>query len=289
MLKQRVITAVVLAALFIAGLFLLTPFYFSILIAVLLCQGAWEWTGLMKMAGFYQRVICYIVFMLLLLATWYFLHNNPELAPAIFIAAASWWVFAFILVMIYPRGVAIWDITIVKGLMGAMILLPTWAALICLQASESFGPGYVLFLIVLISAADIGAYFSGRLWGKTKLAPNVSPGKTIEGVAGGFVAVVFCAVLGAYLLDVTEDLANGSVTVFITFIILSLITAIFSILGDLTESMVKRQAGVKDSGTILPGHGGLLDRIDSATAAAPIFVLGLWGWFGLSMDLSRVG
>jgi phosphatidate cytidylyltransferase len=130
------------------------------------------------------------------------------------------------------------------------------------------GPWLVLYLVFMNSTADSAAYFVGKRFGSRQLASNVSPGKSLEGVAGGLLAVASLAIVVALLADFVRPLG---------FVVLSLITALVSMLGDLTESVAKRRAGLKDSGSIVPGHGGILDRIDSITAAAPIFVLGcLW-------------
>jgi phosphatidate cytidylyltransferase len=151
---------------------------------------------------------------------------------------------------------------------GVLALAPCWAALVLLHNSDPSGPGIVLFLLVLVSAADTGAYFAGHRFGRRKLAPNVSPGKTVEGVWGGLGAAALAALLGALVLRI-QGLQ------LLPFLLLCLITVLASVLGDLFESMMKRQHGVKDSGQLLPGHGGLLDRIDSLTAAAPVFGLGM--------------
>jgi phosphatidate cytidylyltransferase len=137
-----------------------------------------------------------------------------------------------------------------------------------LRSLPEFGAGYVLFLLIMIAAADTGAYFSGRLWGRHKLAPQISPGKTWEGVLGAIAATLVIALSGALWFQV-EPLY------WMMFVGICLLTVLFSIIGDLFESMIKRQKGVKDSGNLLPGHGGVLDRIDSLTAAAPLFLLGL--------------
>jgi phosphatidate cytidylyltransferase len=151
-----------------------------------------------------------------------------------------------------------------------VVLIAPWVAFMGLRSE--FGPGYVLFLFLLVWAADVGAYFAGRRWGQHKLAPAISPGKTWEGVAGASAATLILALLGAALLDESVRWP--------TFVVVCLITAGFSIAGDLFESMIKRQCGVKDSGSLLPGHGGVLDRVDSLTAAAPVFLLGLYGISG---------
>lgn len=282
MLKQRVITASVLALLFGWGTFGLSPMHFSLLVGVVLSQGAWEWTGLMQLSHIGLRLVYCVCFLALLAVLWQLLHGYPELIAAILICSTLWWVVGLLFVLNYPKRMEFWVSPLIKGLIGLIILLPVWAALICIQASGRFGPGYVLLLVFIIWAADTGAYFGGRLWGKTKLAPRVSPGKTWEGVAGGMATVAIITLIGIFLLG----LKDKSLGFYVIFLMLSLVTAVFSIIGDLVESMVKRQVGVKDSGKILPGHGGALDRIDSATAAAPVFALGLWAWLDLSLDLS---
>jgi phosphatidate cytidylyltransferase len=148
--------------------------------------------------------------------------------------------------------------------------VPAFAALARLQiATQGFarGPQIVLWLVLLVIASDIGAYFAGRNWGRLKLAPRVSPGKTWEGALGGLLMVALVAWGGAAYFDLPT----------LPMVAFGCAVGIFSIIGDLTESMFKRAAGLKDSGALLPGHGGLLDRIDSVTAAAPLYALGLFG------------
>ncbi len=144
-------------------------------------------------------------------------------------------------------------------LVGIMVFVPCFVGLIEIQ--EKFGARFLLYLLMIVCAADIGAYFSGRLWGKHSLAPQISPKKTLEGVLGG----LLLALLVAVICDAHS----------VSFLMLVVVTCLWSVIGDLFESMLKRQAGVKDSGKLLPGHGGMYDRIDSLTAAIPIFVLGL--------------
>jgi phosphatidate cytidylyltransferase len=134
---------------------------------------------------------------------------------------------------------------------------------------DEFGPGYVLFLFLLIWVADIGAYFAGRRWGRRKLALAISPGKTWEGAVGAGAAALAFALAGAAALGLGSRWPG--------FVAICMVTVGFSIAGDLFESMMKRQRGLKDSGSLLPGHGGVLDRVDSLTAAAPVFLLGLHG------------
>lgn len=157
-------------------------------------------------------------------------------------------------------------------LKGAALLAFPFLALVALHADADFGPPYVLYLLSLVWVADSAAFFGGRRWGAHRLAPEISPGKTWEGVFVALGAAAVWAVAGAAWLDL-----RGAAIFY--FFILSIVVVAFSIVGDLNESLEKRAAHVKDSGHLLPGHGGVLDRIDSTTAAAPIFTLGVW-WMG---------
>jgi phosphatidate cytidylyltransferase len=173
-------------------------------------------------------------------------------------AALAWWVFALVWVAIAPARVN----RVTAAGAGLLVLVPAWLALARLHAA---GPQWLLFLILLVVAADVGAYFAGRRFGNNKLAPRVSPGKTWEGVLGGFVAAALLAAVGVWWFKVDAP----------RFLALCIVVVVASIIGDLTESLFKRHAGLKDSGRLLPGHGGLLDRVDSVTAAAPVFLIGL--------------
>ena len=152
------------------------------------------------------------------------------------------------------------------GLAGIVVLLPSWALLVRLHREGALGAELAFTLLLIVWAADVGAYAFGRLLGRTKLAPAVSPGKTWEGVTGGLLTAGLAAGLAAPWLELPAS----------RLVILGITTALISVLGDLTQSMFKRNVGLKDSGKLLPGHGGVLDRIDSLTAAVPAFVIGLW-------------
>jgi phosphatidate cytidylyltransferase len=172
--------------------------------------------------------------------------------------AGVWWLIALLWVMFMPAVINPGS----AALAGVLVLLPAWLALVRLH---QMNPQLLLFVLLLVVAADVGAYFAGRSFGKHKLAPRVSPGKTWEGVLGGFAGAMLLASIGCVWLHLAP----------LPFVALCAVVFVASILGDLTESMFKRHAGLKDSGTLLPGHGGVMDRIDSVTAAAPIFLLGL--------------
>jgi phosphatidate cytidylyltransferase len=177
--------------------------------------------------------------------------------------AFVWWFAAFIWTMVFPTRIPV----AVRWLCGALVLVPLYTALIKLFG---YGPVYLLFALVIVWAADAGAYFAGKRFGRVKLAPSISPGKTWEGVIGGMLLVIVLSIAVAYRAEV-------SVAVLLPF---CLAVAALSIVGDLTVSMFKRTAGIKDSGTLFPGHGGVLDRVDSVAAAAPLFTLGI-RWLGL--------
>lgn len=193
----------------------------------------------------------------------------PGVFIGLLVLALAWWVMALIWLIRYrPEQKEGLTVLAVKGIAGVLTLMPAWAALVAVHADGRNGAYLMLLLLVLIWAADSGAFFAGRRWGNVKLAPQISPGKTREGVYGALAVASLWAAAGGLWLGL-QGLR------LILFVTLCLVTVLFSIVGDLFESMVKRQKGVKDSGTLFPGHGGVLDRIDSLTAAAPVFVLGL--------------
>ena len=260
MLRHRLITAIILLPLIIWAIISLPVLYFSLLLAAVILYGAWEWAKLAKCETVDKRVL-YVLFF----AVFLYLSLGPT-PIVIFSLAAFVWALAFIAVLYFPKGIW-WKSNLVLQLLGFFVLIPCWLALVLLKQQPE-GHQLILFLLALIWAADSGAYFTGRQFGKHKLAPNVSPGKTIEGIVGALVTTVIVATIGF------NTVAHIELS-FASWILLAIIVLFVSILGDLTESMMKRQRGVKDSGTLLPGHGGILDRIDSLTSAAPIFLLGL--------------
>jgi phosphatidate cytidylyltransferase len=186
---------------------------------------------------------------------------QPEGRDALLFVALAWWTVALAWVMFAPRRVSPWS----AALAGVLALVPAWLALTRMRLDFVRGAEWVLFALVLVWVADIGAFFVGRRYGHTRLAPKVSPGKTWEGVVGGTVAGALVALIGSAWFDIPAT----------RFVPLCIAAVAFSIVGDLTESLLKRFAGLKDSGTLFPGHGGVMDRIDSVTGAAPILFLGL--------------
>ena len=269
MLKQRVITALILASLVIWGVLHLPTWGFALLFSLVVLLAAWEW-GLLLGRG-RAIALAYVGLILLLLAGVWWQRDSIGLLYSLLSAAAGFWL--LVLVWLYRFSLAPdrHDASGLLSLVGIVVLIPPWLALLVLRESSQFGAAYVLFLLILIWIADSGAYFAGRAWGKRKLAPHISPGKTLEGALGAVAASLLVALLGAVLLELQPEQ-------WLKFIAICLLITIFSIVGDLFESMLKRQRSVKDSSHLLPGHGGVLDRVDSLTSAAPLFLLALL-WF----------
>jgi phosphatidate cytidylyltransferase len=259
MLAARTITAVIFGAA-ITGAFLFAPSWVTAaVLAVLWLAGVWEWGGFAKLpaAG---RAGYTVLFAVAMAAGWPWLGSTG--LQVVLAAALAWWLFALVLVLRYPRS---FSPTFV-ALAGVVVLLPSWTLLVRLHGEGALGAQLAFTLLLIVWAADVGAYAFGRLLGRTKLAPAVSPGKTWEGVTGGLVTAALAAAIAAQWLELPALRLVG----------LGVATALISVLGDLTQSMFKRNVGLKDSGRLLPGHGGVLDRIDSLTAAVPVFVIGLW-------------
>jgi phosphatidate cytidylyltransferase len=265
MLRLRILTAVVLAGLLLLCLFVLAPPHMVLAFAALSTAGAWEWAGFGGLRGAAGRSAYAGAIALLLLLSWLWT-GDPGHLVILLSCACAWWVIAFVWLLLAPDR----HQAQLALLCGVPVLVPAFVALSRLATAASGfvrGPQLVLWLLLLVIGADIGAFFAGRKFGRRKLAPRVSPGKTWEGALGGFGAVALVAGAGAvrFGLPLAPCIAFGCAV------------GIFSLVGDLTESMFKRSAGLKDSGVLLPGHGGLLDRIDSVTAAAPFYALGLFG------------
>jgi phosphatidate cytidylyltransferase len=262
MLKLRVLTAAILVPLCIAIIFFSPPKIFLYITGLITLWAAWEWSSLVTIKKTTHRFI-YLFTVYLLMACVLFVH-----VYIIFSIAFVWWCAAAVLVMIYPRtsefwGKGIWG----RAAVGYLTLVPCWVALNYIHYLPN-GNWLLLYLFILIWGADSVAFFTGKKWGKHHLVPAVSPKKSWEGLIGALCSTLVITMIAALLLKIPYQQ-------WALFLGLSIITVLFSIVGDLSESMVKRRAGVKDSGTLLPGHGGLLDRIDSLTAAAPLFALGI--------------
>jgi phosphatidate cytidylyltransferase len=240
---------------------------FAFVSALILVLGGWEWAGLSGLSRAGRAA--YAGFLAAIFAlTFSFIGIHPELSSGLLSAGLVWWVVALVQVLRFPAGSGFWHKSpVARGLAGLLVLMPAWVGLVALHAEN---PYLSLLVIALVSFADIGAYFAGRAFGRHKLAPQVSPGKTWEGLVGALTVTVVVAWIASRYLSVPGGVASD-------FIALCVAAVLVSVLGDLTESMFKRMVGAKDSGGLLPGHGGMLDRVDSLTAAAPFFAMGvLW-------------
>ena len=264
MLRQRILTAVALGVALLVILLWLPQSVALGVFALIVLMGAWEWSAFPRFGAPVARFV-YVLAVAVAMAAAYQVTRDPARLEVLMLCALAWWALAFLWVTLAP-GRHSRATVIIAGL---FVLVPAWVALADLyqwsDTERAPGAERALFLLALVWAADIGAYFAGRAFGRLKLAPRVSPSKTWEGVLGGLALSAVVAFLGANWFGADRT----------AFVSLCLAVVLLSIVGDLTESMFKRYAGLKDSGSIFPGHGGVLDRIDSVTAAAPAFLLGL--------------
>jgi phosphatidate cytidylyltransferase len=261
MLKERVLTAVVLVVVLLGVMLGLPPVATVWLLTALVLVGAWEWAGFIGKGGSGLRVAFTAFIALILFGCFHLQTRAPGFVFAVMWVAVAWWFVAFLWVCLAPARVNAAS----AALAGMLSLVPCWLALVhvTLTTRTTY---WVLFTLALVWAADTGAFFTGRWLGRVPLAPRVSPKKTWEGVIGGVLLSGAVAWVASYWLPVIHVWP---------FVMTCVAVAALSIVGDLTESMLKRAAGLKDSGSLFPGHGGMLDRIDSVTAAAPALVFAL--------------
>jgi phosphatidate cytidylyltransferase len=272
--RTRVIAAAIMAPVAILSVLYLPSEFLAALVAALMMLGLWEWTLL---AGLQSR----------LARTAYLLANAALMAglawgagrglftlKLVSLLGAFWWLFVLLWLSRFEFAASNnrWSRAL-KLFAGSVCVIPAWAAISWLHASQANGPVWALFALLIVWMADSGAYFFGVRFGKHKLAPRISPGKSWEGFFGGLLAVVLLAFAALPLLGLRWDALTD-------LLILTVVTALFSVAGDLFESLLKRHAGMKDSSHLIPGHGGVLDRVDSLLAALPIFVMGK-AWLGL--------
>ncbi|MFK7887053.1 MAG: phosphatidate cytidylyltransferase [Gammaproteobacteria bacterium] len=260
-MRQRIITAVILAVLLLTSIVYLPTSLLLLGLGLLFLGGFWEWAGFAGHKFGLRRLPFVGTGLLGLAATYVYIFEMGGSPLPILVAAALWWVIALLWVMRYPTPVPGY----VVRAAAFVVLIPAWLGLALLVSRETLGGLWLLSAFFLVWAADTGAYFCGKAFGRHKLAPSVSPGKTWEGVVGGVVLAVIVAVVLALQLGI-DPVVFGAVAVPI---------ALASVVGDLIVSLFKRNAGLKDSGRLFPGHGGILDRIDSVCAAAPLLALGL--------------
>lgn len=264
---QRLLTGAVAAVALLALLLLGPPWATALLLVAVIGVGAWEWSAFIFPPGRLLRVV-YVLLTVGLLVDFWRVTQQAAALQALLVVAALWWLFALLWVVLMPQRKAG---RLLGALVGWLVLVPSGVALLHLRLSLPQGLHWLLLALFIVWVADSGAYFAGRALGRHKLAPQVSPGKTWEGVAGGLVLVGVLAWSVAPLLGQRPVVLLG----------LCLGVGMFSVVGDLAESLFKRHAGLKDSGQLLPGHGGILDRLDSLFATAPLLLLGLL-WVGVS-------
>jgi phosphatidate cytidylyltransferase len=275
--KQRLITALILAPLMVGGIFFLPIEQFAYFIGFIVTVAAWEWANLSGYSSPIVRIGYAGFVAVATFATAYFIDKNAELASLILAVGVFWWFVACLLVIQYPDKVILWQARPVRALLGLLVLIPMWVGFMTLKSQEHSSL-IIVYVMLLIWGADTGAYFSGKTWGHKKLAPNVSPGKSWAGFWGGLATTGLIAVI--FSLCINQWLRPMTLADFSLFAVMTFITAIISVMGDLVESMMKRHRGIKDSSQLLPGHGGVLDRIDSMASAVPVFAffMLLFGW-----------
>jgi phosphatidate cytidylyltransferase len=259
-LRTRILTAAVLIAVLFAVVLRLPPYATVIALTAVVLVGAWEWSGFLRAGSAGVRLLYVAAVAALLRLSWK-ATATLEGTTVVLSVALVWWVAALLWIVLAPRRAARWS----AALAGMLALVPAWVALSRLRLDVPRGGEWMLFILILVWVADIAAFFVGRRFGRMRLAPEVSPGKTWEGALGGVAVSTLVAIAGSGWFGITP----------VIFVPLCLIAVAFSVVGDLTESLLKRFAGMKDSGTLFPGHGGVMDRIDSVTGAAPVLFFGL--------------
>lgn len=294
MLLQRIITASILAALIALAVFQLSIEIFSLVLGLITLLAAWEWSYLVGLNSVVKRGLFLLMFTLPMLGIhfwtqflellalsfdWTEVRSYSEALEWLVIPPVLFWLMMMLIIRKTPAGIVKMEIkTRYKLFIGWFILLATWMFLSRLRAF--YGTEMTMYLLLLIWTADVAAYFAGKKWGTVKLSPEISPGKTIQGMYAALAASIVCAIglniflKIAYGAEITYGVSQYE-TAF-DFVLLSALTVLISIYGDLFFSVVKRQRGVKDSGSLLPGHGGVLDRVDSIVAAAPFFYAGVF-------------
>jgi len=265
MLGQRILTAVGLIAVLALVLVVLPREMAICALAVLILTGAWEWSQLAGISGALARAAYVAACAVAMAILWFATTSSADFERAMLLTMLGW-IPLFVWIVLAP-GFKAGGLAAIAGLWA---LAPTWIALARLYVQDGIGRELVVFVLLLAWAADIGAYFAGRQFGRLRLAPVVSPNKTWEGVIGGLMAGFIVALAARAWFDLPAG----------AFLPLCVAGVLVSVIGDLLESMFKRQQGLKDSGSLLPGHGGMLDRIDSLTSSVPLLALG-FVWLGL--------
>lgn len=281
MTKTRVIAALIMAPVAICAILFLPTQWLAAAAALVFLTGLWEWLKLTGVDGLPRTVLLVLNLLLMVLLVWASA-GSKVLFHLAALAGVGFWLLALLWLRFFDFGAhEESSARMLKLAAGTLAIIPAWAALLLLHIGgrEAFDGAstlqdhmWLLTALAIVWAADSGAYFAGRAFGKHKLAPRVSPNKTIEGLLGGLVAGLIVAVGFGWLAGVTP--ANIG-----WLLLVAAVAVLASVLGDLFESLLKRHVGAKDSGHVIPGHGGVLDRVDSVLAALPVFALGKM-WLG---------
>ncbi len=269
MLKQRVMTAAILIPLVVLAVLNTSTSTIQWILALFVLLAAWEWFEVIGLSTIPKKTIAFLSLISIGVVTHLYVSANE----IILIALLLWAAFAGLVIVFANKALPdsvmrLFTSSILASILAIVTLIAFFQTAVLLHQVPEFGPRLMLFVMVAVWLADTGGYFAGKRWGKHRLAPMISPNKTWQGVAGAMFLVIVGSLL-AYLA-----LLNGPISL-LEWLVLIVITALFSIIGDLVESVFKRSHDVKDSGNLLPGHGGVLDRIDSLLAAIPVFVIGL--------------
>ena len=277
MTRTRLLAALFMTPLAIAAVLLLGTPWLVALAAVLFLIGLWEWFRLAEIDDTLHRSVLLVANLAMMVAIVWASRSSTGFSFVLFqlasVVGVAWWLLAMLWLKHYEfASDHDTHARMFKLAAGTLAVVPAWCALALIHGSQPNGHRWLLLALVVIWAADSGAYFAGRHFGKHKLSPRISPNKTIEGLVGGMVASIIVALVGA-------PLAGASVAQLPAVVLVVVVTVGFSVVGDLFESLLKRHVGAKDSGDLIPGHGGILDRIDSVLAALPVFALGK-GLFG---------
>jgi len=269
MLIKRVVTGIILVVATLLSVLFLSPILFMTVVSFVLLWATWEWCQFIELNSVTSKIFYLIVVGVMVLVSMTIPIN------IILLITLFWWLLSFVFVISYSLNLSLtkWllENSIWRAVMGVLTLIPSWLAINHMFQIEN-GRKMLLFLISIVSISDISAYFFGKFYGKNKLLPKISPKKTWQGVYAALISTFCLAVLVTYRFHMPIDSR-------FSIILLTLIVCGFSIIGDLFESMLKRLCGMKDSGHFLPGHGGILDRIDGLLAATPIFLL-IISWLG---------
>ena len=260
MFKQRLLTTVILVPLVLFAIYYAPNWVFSGFVLLLMLACGFEWLGLIPIASLLSKIAFLVLLLAVACLSYYIFYYWLALGLLL-------WVFILAAIVLFPRSQTVWGYSwIVAG--ACLLLLPLFAQSMMAIYKQEQGKDLIVYLLFLVWATDIGSYLAGKQWGRHKLIPSVSPGKTVEGASGGFILSMLVACCGYYYFQPRVGLVH--------WFNIGIATTLISMLGDLFISMLKRRAKLKDTGRLIPGHGGVLDRLDSLLAASPLFYWGLY-------------